>query len=230
METQTRVIELDGLKFQFRETGEESAPPLIALHALGQSGASFDAVAATLARKYRVLALDLRGHGGSARPGTYSFELMRDDLRQFANTLGLESFTLLGHSMGGTVSYLFAEAYPDRIVQLIVEDTPPPFPDKQLEIPPEPAQPLPFDYFVVPPIFRQLNDPDPAWWQQLPEISAPTLIVGGGSTSHIPQDKLEEVSKLIPNCELVTVEGAGHNVHSVNLPAFLDAVTRFLDV
>ncbi|AZB41541.1 alpha/beta hydrolase [Bacillus sp. FJAT-42376] len=227
METRVNHLELNGLSFQYRETGEASAPPIVALHALGMSGESWDHAAAVLGEKYRVLALDQRGQGGSARPGKYSFELMCEDLLHFADAMNLETFTLLGHSMGGTVSYLFSEIFPERVEQLIVEDTPPPFPDKPLDIPSEPSDPLPFDWAVVPSIMRQLNEPNPNWWARLPDISAPTLIIGGGA-SHIPQDKLKEVSELIPDCELVTIEGAGHFVHDEKLPEFLAAVEYFL--
>ena len=187
-----------------------------------------DQVAAVLGEKYRVLALDQRGHGGSARTSTYTFELMSDDLLHFANAMNLGRFTLIGHCMGGTVSYLFSETFPSRIERLIVEDTPPPFPDKPIEVPSKPSNPLPFDWQVVPSILRQLNEPNPEWWARLTDIIMPTLIIGGGS-SHIPQNKLQEVSELIPNCELVTIEDAGHDVHDVNLPAFLAAVNSFLN-
>ena len=228
MEIRVKQIELNGLTFQYRESGEPSAPPIVALHALGKSAESWDQVAAVLGEKYRVLALDQRGHGGSARTSIYTFELMCDDLLQFANAMNLGRFTLLGHSMGGTVSYLFSETFPSRIERLIVEDTPPPFPDKPIEVPSKPSNPLPFDWQVVPSILRQLNEPNPEWWTRLTDIIMPTLIIGGGS-SHIPQNKLQEVSELIPNCELVTIEDAGHNVHDVNLPAFLAAVKSFLN-
>ena len=228
METQVNQIELNGLNFQYRESGEPSAPPIVALHALGKSAESWDQVAAVLGEKYRVLALDQRGHGGSARTSTYTFELMCDDLLHFANAMNLGRFTLIGHCMGGTVSYLFSETFPSRIERLIVEDTPPPFPDKPIEVPSKPSNPLPFDWQVVPSILRQLNEPNPEWWARLTDIIMPTLIIGGGS-SHIPQNKLQEVSELIPNCELVTIEDAGHDVHDVNLPAFLAAVKSFLN-
>ena len=227
METRVKQIELNGLTFQYRETGEPSSPPIVALHALGSSAEIWDKVAAVLGEKYRVLALNQRGHGGSARTSTYTFELMCDDLLHFANAMNLERFTLLGHSMGGTVSYLFSETFPSRIERLIVEDTPPPFQDKPIEIPSKPSDPLPFDWEVVPSILRQLNEPNPEWWERLTDILMPTLIIGGGS-SHIPQNKLQEVSELIPNCELVTIEDAGHFVHDDNLPAFLAAVKSFL--
>ncbi len=228
METGVNQIELNGLTFQYRESGEPSLPPIVALHALGNSAESWDQVAAVLGEKYRVLALDQRGHGGSVRTSTCTFELMCDDLLYFANAMNLERFTLLGHSMGGTVSYLFSETFPSRIERLIVEDTPPPFPDKPIEVPTKPSDPLPFDWQVVPSILQQLNEPNPEWWARLTDIIMPTLIIGGGS-SHIPQNKLQEVSELIPNCELVTIEDAGHFVHDDNLPAFITAVKSFLN-
>jgi pimeloyl-ACP methyl ester carboxylesterase len=73
-----------------------------------------------------------------------------------------------------------------------------------------------------------LNDADPEWWDRLPRITAPTLVVGGGSTSHIPQEELKALSKLIPGCRLVTIEGAGHEVHSARHEQFLAVVEEFL--
>ena len=227
MEIRVNQIELNGFTFQYRETGEPSSPPIVALHAMGSSAETWDQVATVLGEKYRFLALEQRGHGGSARTGNYTFELMCDDLLYFTNAMNLESFILIGHSMGGTVSYLFSEAFPSKIERLILVDTPPPFQDKPIEIPSKPAASLPFDWEVVPSILRQLNNPNPEWWAGLTDIIMPTLIIGGGS-SHIPQNKLQEVSKLIPNCELVTVENAGHFVHDDNLQAFLTVVKRFL--
>ncbi|WP_078435413.1 alpha/beta fold hydrolase [Metabacillus halosaccharovorans] len=228
MEAQVNQIELNGLTFQYRESGEPSAPPIVALHALGKSAESWDHVATVLGEKYRVLALDQRGHGGSTRTGTYTFELMCDDLLHFANAMNLGRFTLLGHSMGGTVSYLFSQTFPSRIERLIVEDTPPPFLDKAIEVPSKPSDPLPFDWQVVPSILQQLNEPNPEWWARLTDIIMPTIIIGGGS-SYIPQNKLQEVSELIPNCELVTIDDAGHFVHDDNLPAFLATLKNFLN-
>ncbi|MEY9979418.1 esterase [Lysinibacillus sp. RC79] len=161
MKTRVNQIELNGLTFQYRESGDSSAPPIVALHALGKSAESWDQVAAVLGEKYRFLALNQRGHGGSARNITYSIELMCEDLLHFADAMNLGRFTLVGHSMGGTVSYLFSESFPSRIERLIVEDTPPPFQDKPIEIPSKPSDLLPFDWQVVPSILQQLNEPNP---------------------------------------------------------------------
>lgn len=227
METRVNQIELNGLPFQYREYGDPSAPPLVILHALGKDAESWDQAVAALGEKYRILALDQRGHGGSARTGTYTFELMCNDLLHFADAMNLERFTLVGHSMGGTVSYLFAETYPSRLERLVVVDTPPPFSGKRFDIPSEPAGPLPFDWLALTSILQQLNEPDPEWWARLTDITVPTLIIGGGS-SEIPQNKLMEVSELVPNCKMVTIDGAGHFVQDDNLPAFIAAVKSFL--
>lgn len=223
------TISLVSLPFHYREVGNPAAPPLVLLHALGPDAKDWDEVALALAEQYHVFALDQRGHGESARPGTYSFEAMRDDLKAFVDALALNRFTLIGHSMGGTVSFLFAERWPERIEKLVIEDTPPPRGNINLPEPPDdPGGPVPFDWQLVKPIVRQLNNPDPSWWNNLPAITAPTLIIGGGSTSHVPQEELVEVARLIPDCRLVTIEGAGHSVHQNRPAEYIELVKDFL--
>jgi pimeloyl-ACP methyl ester carboxylesterase len=229
-----RTISLEGLIFHYRQAGGPTAPPLVLLHALGVDAQDWDEVMLSLAERYHVFALDQRGHGQSARPESYSFEAMRDDLKAFVDALAIEKFTLVGHSMGGTVALLFAEKWPERIVRLVSEDTPPPFVTTDdaarrfPEPPDEPPQPVPYDWRLVKPIVHQLSSPDPAWWNDLPTISAPTLIIGGGSNSHVPQDKLAEVARLIPNCRFASIEGAGHTVHRNRPAEFLAIVRDFL--
>lgn len=60
-----------------------------ALHALGEQAASWDEVAARFATRFRVVALDLRGHGASNWAATHSFELMRDDVIGVLDDLNL---------------------------------------------------------------------------------------------------------------------------------------------
>lgn len=229
MEILAKQIKLDGSIFHYKESGLPSAPPIVVLHSLGSSSEAWNQVATILGENYRFIALDQRGHGDSARTDTYSFEEMCEDLLHFVNALEIERFILIGHSMGGSVSYLFSQQYASRLEKLIIIDTPPPFPDKLIvEIPPEPDQPLPFDWKVVQSILKQLNEPKPEWWDGLPRISTPTLIIGGGS-SNISQEKLLEVSKLIPYCKLVTVDGAGHHIHHDKLPEFLSILSEFLN-
>jgi 3-oxoadipate enol-lactonase len=199
---------------------------MVLLHALGEQATSWNSVTPRLAPLFRVVNLDLRGHGGSDWPGNYSFELMRDDVIAVLDALGLHDVVLVGHSMGGTVAYLVAQAQPKRIKRLIIEDAPPPFP-RTRPVPERPEGALPFDWAVVPAIIEQVNDPTRRWWTHLPDITAPTLLVGGGPTSHIPQDLLVEVSELVPDCTLITIP-AGHNVHETEPDEFLKAVLTWL--
>ncbi len=165
----------------------------------------------------------------SARPGLYSFELMRDDLARFVDNLGLVCPVLIGHSMGGTVAYLNAEAFSDSVRKLVIVDTPPPFPLASPWPEPDPVpDDVPFEGRVLAPIIRQLNAPDPAWWTELAKLQIPLMLIGGGSTSKIPQDKLAEVIGRIPTGRLVTSQGADHSVHRTRPAEFIALVREFL--
>jgi pimeloyl-ACP methyl ester carboxylesterase len=201
---------------------------MVLLHGLGERAASWDPVLDALADRFRVYALDLRGHGDSDWPGTYSFELMAADVAGLLDELGLGSVTLVGHSMGGAVAYRVTMSRPDLVGRLVVEDAPPAL-RRELVIPERPAGPLDFDWPVVVAIRTQLSQDDPAAWAGLPSITAPTLIVGGGPDSHVPQDKLAEAAGLIPRCDLVTIP-AGHYVHTARPGEFADVVLGWLAV
>jgi pimeloyl-ACP methyl ester carboxylesterase len=221
-------VTVDGVRLVCHVSGAEDSPALVLLHGLGDDGSVWDAVGAAFAPHFRVLAIDLRGHGQSDWPGAYSFELMRDDVLGVLDQLGLGRVNLLGHSMGGMVAYLIAEKEPGRIDRLILEDTPPPWPWERA-VPERPDAPVPFDWAVVPAVFGQLNDPDPAWPQRLTEITAPTLIIGGGPDSHIPQEKLEDAAARLPHGSLQVIP-AGHHVHAAHPAEFTAAVLGFLRV
>jgi len=87
---------------------------------------------------------------------------------------------------------------------------------------------VPFDGRVLLPIIRQLNEPDPAWWTQLANVRIPLPLIGCGSTSKIPQEKLAEVIARVPSGRLVTLEGAGHSVHRSRPEQFIALVRDFL--
>lgn len=214
------------MRLAYRVTGDPKAPPMVLLHALGEDGTNWDGVTTAFAGSRRVYAPDLRGHGRSGWPGTYSFELMRDDVLGLLDVLDLDRVSLVGHSMGGAVAYLVAEAHPELVDRLVIEDAPPPRP-RVRPLPERPEGPLSFDWTVVRAINEQLADPDPAWWDRAAEITAPTLIVAGGPDSHIPQDQLADMARRIPDCRLVTIR-AGHQVHTARPAEFVNEVAAFL--
>ena len=216
----------DGTRLACYRGGDPDAPPLVLLHALGENATSWDPVAARLAPHFSLLALDLRGHGASDWPGTYTHELMRDDVVAVLDALGLRDVVLVGHSLGGVVGYLVAMQRPDLVARLVIEDVVPPFPSER-PVRDRPDTPLPFDWEVVPTILGEANDPTRRWWPQLSGILAPTLLVGGGPASSIPADELAEVARRIPDCTLVTIP-AGHHVHAAEPDAFSAAVLAWL--
>jgi pimeloyl-ACP methyl ester carboxylesterase len=199
---------------------------MVLLHGLGERSTGWAPVTAQFAECFRVFALDLRGHGDSDWPGAYSFELMRDDVLGAIDELCLSRITLVGHSMGGVVAYMIASQEPARIERLIVEDASPPY-VRDRAIPERPAASLDFDWLVVPAIIDQVNMGDATAWDRLSAITAPTLLIGGGSESHVPQENLAQVAARIPCCELVTIPG-GHHVHSTSPAEFAAVVLRWL--
>jgi pimeloyl-ACP methyl ester carboxylesterase len=104
------------------EWGEPEAPPLLALHGWLDNAASFARVAPLLAVGFRVIALDLPGHGRSAHlpPGVTRYHVMDyvDHVLNAADALQLPRFHLLGHSLGAGVASLTAAAAPARIQKL----------------------------------------------------------------------------------------------------------------
>ena len=101
-------------------------PPLVLVH--GFTGSSLDWFEAmpALAERREVIALDHRGHGNSPNTGdlaTYNVDQLALDFARLVDQLGLESFNLLGHSMGGVVVQLFTLAHPDRVRSLVLMDT-----------------------------------------------------------------------------------------------------------
>ncbi len=138
-----------------------------------------------LADGFRVVAVDLRGHGRSDRPGIYSLELMRDEVVGVLDELKLSGVTPLGHSLGGAVAYLVAAARPGLVRRLVVEDACPPYP-RDATVPDRPASDLAFDWDLVARLRAQLNAPTRRYWPGLADIAAPTLVIGGGPPSTIP--------------------------------------------
>jgi esterase len=117
----SRKLDIGGLKFHYLDWGGEG-PPLVMLHGLSGHARTWDHTAAGLGDRYRVFALDQRGHGDSEWASQYGFGLMTADLLGFLDALDLREVTLMGLSMGGIVSFLFAASYPERVSRLLVLD------------------------------------------------------------------------------------------------------------
>ena len=239
-----QVVSVRGLKLHYRETRDTQAGPnsvgipVIALHGHPGTAATWDAVAGPIcapgdgadasAGASRFVALTQRGYGDSARAASYAYEDFVADVFGFADALGLDAFVLLGHSFGGTIASLAAESDSARLRGLVLEDSVLPRDPYPWRGPERPEGELAYDWDLVAALTSQFADPDPAWWASLARIGCPTLVLGGGSTSHVPQDLLADAVRLIPDARLVTLEGAGHTAHRTQPERFAGEVRAFL--
>lgn len=222
-------VAVRGIRLCADVTGNPAGRALVLVHALGLDKSSWDEVAPAFARTHRVYALDMRGFGDSDRPGQYSYEDMRDDVLALLDVIGADPVDLIGHSMGGTVAWLVAEAAPARLAHLVVEDTPPPRRGGQLlrSPPAEPPEEVPFDWNALLALTAQFLDPDPAWWDRAADVTAPVLMLAGGSSSHVPQDSFAAVLPMLPDGQVHEIP-VGHHIHRQTPDQFVSAVTLFL--
>jgi 2-succinyl-6-hydroxy-2,4-cyclohexadiene-1-carboxylate synthase len=117
-----QLPDLNGLDFHVE--GEGQGPSLLLLHGFTGSVRSWDAIRPQLARHFRLIAIDLIGHGQTSKPedpGRYSLEWCTRDLVALLDQLGVEQVDVLGYSMGGRCALHLAVHAPERIRTLILE-------------------------------------------------------------------------------------------------------------
>jgi len=117
-------VRLNGLSLYYEDTGRGSA--LVLAHGFACGLRMWDPQVKALARAWRVITYDVRGHGLSDAPddaGRYSQPISIADLRALLEHLGLRRAAIGGLSMGGNIALNFALAYPEMTSALIVADT-----------------------------------------------------------------------------------------------------------
>jgi pimeloyl-ACP methyl ester carboxylesterase len=121
----TGRVAVGDVELAYEELGTGDRP-LVLVHGFTGSRRDFSWRFAELAAHGHVVALDLRGHGGSTHTGdaaSYTLEQIGRDLVGFLAAAGIDSCDLLGHSMGGMAALRAALAGPERIASLILMDT-----------------------------------------------------------------------------------------------------------
>jgi 3-oxoadipate enol-lactonase len=104
--------------------GEESARPLVLVHALGADSEMWDPQLPELSAMRRVVMVDLPGHGNSiAGPGPYTIRDLGEDVLDVATTAGAGEFDLCGMSLGGLISLWIAGHSPERVMSLVASNT-----------------------------------------------------------------------------------------------------------
>jgi pimeloyl-ACP methyl ester carboxylesterase len=121
------TLPLDGGTISISQDGPRDAPALVLIHGLGGSTRWWDPVVPMVARSYRVIRIDLLGHGRSAKPagGGYAIPQQAHRVGQALDQLGVRHAILVGHSTGGYVATALAEQRGDLVTALVLIDTGP---------------------------------------------------------------------------------------------------------
>lgn len=117
------TLEANGLTFDYVDVGE--GPPLVLLHGLACGWRMWRPQLRHFRSKFRVIAYDQRGHGGSsapADPAEYSAEHLTRDLIAFLDRLGLDKISIVGFSMGGGPALALALRQAARVQGLVLAD------------------------------------------------------------------------------------------------------------
>ncbi len=123
-EPKSQTLDVEGLRVHYLDWGNPGAPPIVCVHGYTSSAQAFNALARRLHSRYHLVAPDVRGHGesGWSTSGAYQYADQVGDLAAIVDKLGLSRFTLVGSSMGGIIAMAYADAYPDRLTRLVIND------------------------------------------------------------------------------------------------------------
>jgi pimeloyl-ACP methyl ester carboxylesterase len=209
-----------------RSPRQEIHPPVLLLPGTGATASDWDAVATDMSQDRTVHALDLRGHGRSEWPGTYSIDLMAADLLDLMPKLGAQ-LDLIGHSLGGIVACLAVASGVSGPRRLVLEDVGLLHP-RAPSTPTRPEGDLDFDWAMVEQIRPEIDRPRPDWPEALARVTVPTLAIGGGPSSFMPREHVAELVALVQHGHLITIE-AGHSIHAARPKEFIREVRAFLD-
>src|SRR3982751_6070171 len=117
-----KEMTLHGHRVAYRSAG--SGPAIVLVHGITSTSATWERVMPYLATRFTVIAPDLLGHGQSAKPrGDYSLGAYASGVRDLMVTLGHESATFVGHSLGGGVVMQLAYQFPERCERLVLVDS-----------------------------------------------------------------------------------------------------------
>src|SRR5262245_8096981 len=115
------ILERQGARIVYEISGE--GPPLLLGHSLLCDTLMWELVAPELAKHWRVININARGHGGSTAPSPFSLEDLADDWIAILDQERIERAVLCGLSMGGMTAMRLALAAPERVRALILLDT-----------------------------------------------------------------------------------------------------------
>lgn len=218
-------------------TEKGQGEPLILLHGNGEDSSIFDKFGDKFAKKYRVIAIDTRGHGESPMgDDPFSLYQFADDLEEFMDMNSIEKANILGFSDGGNIAMIFASQHPERVKKLIANgaNSKPSGMKTGIHL----VMWIMYFIYSVLGVFSQkftykkllfslmLFEPK-LTKEDLESITAPTLVLIG-TDDLIKEKESRYLASTIPNAELCFVLG-GHMILKENLKDYSFAVEKFLE-
>lgn len=127
MPAREKTVDVFGLPIRYLEWGTPTGEPLVLVHGFLDQARSWEPLVAFLQQKMHpevwLVAPDCRGHGSSGWVGAGGYYHFPDyvlDLDCVVRALSVNRFKLVGHSMGGTIAFLYAGTFPKRVVRLVL--------------------------------------------------------------------------------------------------------------
>jgi 3-oxoadipate enol-lactonase len=235
----------DGTAIEYLADGE--GPPVVLLHGATSSGRhTWAAELPAFVRVHRVLAPDARGHGGSGwDPATgITWDLLADDVADFVDALGLETFHLAGFSMGAGTALAYASRSPGRIRSLLVAGTgladeprrsvaarlmdadriereEPRF-AAELAARHDPAHGDGHWRALLRAVLAGTADPPRILDADLRRVTAPAVVAVGDADPFCPVEQADALRRRLPSAGLFVAPGCGHELHARRPGLFVD--------
>lgn len=244
--TQGRFVQLDRLELYYEEYG--AGTPMVLLHGFGGCSQNWHPFTGQLSEHYRLIVVDLRGHGHSTNPGnTFTHREAAHDVFRLLEKLGIDRFSAMGMSTGGMTLLHMGTAQPQRIDSMVLVSTTTHFPDFARAI----MRRVSFD--TMPPDVREMyrecakrgdeqirqlvaqfnalgNNTDDMNFtpQNLAAIQARTLVVHGDRDNFFPVEIAVNMYNSIPNSALWIIPNGDHvPIFDLSIP-FTSTALRFL--
>ena len=222
------------IELYYQEMGK--GKPLILLHGNGEDGTYFKHQIEYFSDRYKVIAIDTRGHGKSPR-GTAPFTIKQfaKDLNNFMVNQGMENAVLLGFSDGANIAMEFAMKYPEKVKALILNggNLSPRGVKRTVQVPIEIGYKIAKCFAAKSPDAKKnaemlglmVNEPNinPS---ELSQITVPTLVICG-TRDMIKESHTKEIAKNIPNARLSIIKG-DHFIANKEYETFNKKVEEFL--
>lgn len=212
-----------------------SGQPIVFLHGVGSSSATWDTVMTSLADRYTVAAIDLLGHGQSPvpeDPSEYTRDRALEDIDALLATFA-EPAVLVGHSLGGYLSLAHAATRPNVARGVIVLNTGPGFRDPEKREAWNERSRRNAHRFGVPVQAAELNlQEDGVVMERLAEMIVPTMFLAGTADRPEYAGAGEYLARKMPNCEFRAIEGGEHamheETHATEIENIIDAFVKDL--